>query len=59
MEKARQSILCAYVNLNNLVDYTGWSNASTDGADAIISAAESCVRLDPSTRQLPGQRLGN
>lgn len=57
--KARQSILYAYVNLNNLVDYTGWSNASTDGADAIFSAADSCVRLDPNTKQLPGQRLGD
>lgn len=58
-EKARDAVLCAYVNLNNLVDYTGWSNSSTEGADAIISAAESCVRLDPNTKQLPGQRLGH
>lgn len=58
-EKARQSVLCAYVNLNNLVDYAGWSSAGTEGADAIFSAAESCVRLDPNTKQLPGQRLGN
>lgn len=57
--KARNAVLCAYVNLNNLVDYTGWSDANTDGADAIISAAQSCVRLDPNTKQLPGQRLGN
>lgn len=58
-EKARDAILCAYVNLNNLTDYTGWSDAGTDGADAIISAAGSCVRLDPNIKQLPGQRLGN
>lgn len=58
-QKARDAILCAYVNLNNLTDYTGWSDAGTDGADAIISAAGSCVRLDPNTKQLPGQRLGN
>lgn len=56
--KARASILCAYANLNNLVDYSGWSSASTDGADAIFSAADSCVRLDPNPNQLPAQRLG-
>lgn len=58
-EKARESILCAYVNLNNLVDHTGWTESSGDGGETILTAAASCVKLDPNHKQLPAQRLGN
>ena len=57
--KTRESLLCAYVNLNNLTDYTGWSKADSDQGEIIHAAAESCVKLDPNVKQLPGQRLGN
>lgn len=58
-EKAREAILCAYVNINNLVDYTGWDESSGDGGETILTAAASCVKLDPNHKQLPAQRLGN
>lgn len=51
--------VCAYVNLNNLVDYSGWSDASSDGSDAIRFAMASCVQMDTNPNQLPAQRLGN
>lgn len=56
---ARDTLLCAYVNLNNLVDYAGWRESSGGNADNITNAAASCVRLDPDIKQLPGQRLGD
>lgn len=56
-EKALQMAVCAYVNLNNLVDYAGWKNASSDGSDAIQSAMASCVQMDTNPNQLPAQRL--
>lgn len=59
MAQARNSLLCAYVNLNNLTDYTGWGQADDVESDNIASAAASCVKLDPNAKQLPGQRLGN
>lgn len=58
-EKALQMAVCAYVNLNNLVDYAGWKNATSDGSDAIQSAMASCVQMDTNPNQLPAQRLGN
>lgn len=57
--KTRAAILCAYVNLNNLTDYTGWSQADSDTGETIQAATESCVKLDPDTKQLPWQCLGN
>lgn len=57
--KTRASILYAYVNLNNLTDYTGWSQADSDTGETIQAATESCVKLDPDTKQLPWQCLGN
>lgn len=56
--RTREAILCAYVNLNNLTDYTGWSQAGADQGDIISAATANCVKLDPNTKQLPGQRLG-
>lgn len=56
--KARAAVLCAYVNLNNLTDYTGWSQADSDTGEIIQAATENCVKLDPDTKQLPWQRLG-
>ena len=55
--KARAAVLCAYVNLNNLTDYTGWSQADSDTGEIIQAATENCVKLDPDTKQLPWQRL--
>lgn len=57
--KTRAAVLCAYVNLNNLTDYTGWSQADSDTGEILQAASESCVKLDPDTKQLPWQRLGN
>lgn len=57
--KTREAVLCAYVNLNNLTDYTGWSQADSDTGEIIQAAAASCVKLDPDKKQLPWQRLGN
>ena len=57
-KKTRKMAGCAYVNLNNQVDYAGWSNASAAGEEAIQAAAASCVQVDPNFKQLPGQRLG-
>lgn len=57
--KTKAAVLCAYVNLNNLTDYAGWSQADSDTGEILQAAAESCVKLDPDTKQLPWQRLGN
>lgn len=58
-EKALNMIVCAYVNLNNLVDYSGWSDSTTDSSDSIRTAYASCVQMDPTAKQLPAQRLEN
>ncbi|MEG0588140.1 MAG: DUF2786 domain-containing protein, partial [Akkermansia sp.] len=45
-ESARKFAVSAYVNINNLVDFSGWENSQGKASDGIRQAFGSCVVID-------------